>query len=173
METIQNRLMALKGWFCLSTNLSAFDNLVWILFVMGESFFTWIKYGTYHDSIAHKSNNECQEYVFNMHRKNCGLYQVYQWQSGFFTVLFFLHLWIAWQKIFGADIRSKISLLCGLAIEWPKYIQEFLFPNILILCNLSIEIFIAVGNNDYWIQLFVDFLVICCIFHLWIILDML
>ena len=138
--------------------LSVCNNWIWITFVLLESFFSWIKYGTYHKAMADKSDNDCQEYVFNMHRDNCKLYRLYIAQSVCFVLLFVFHLFVKWkQKTVGGDTCSDIALFCGLEINWPTYIQQFLFPHLLILANFTTELIIVQENHAYCVQIITDF----------------
>ena len=147
-------------------------NWIWILIVVLESVFSWIKYGTYHKAVADKSSNDCQEYVFNMHGSNCDLYGWYIGQSVAFGVLFLIHLIVKRKQNTknknghdentekknknGGDDTCSIAKICGLTTDRPTYIKQFLFPHLLILANFVTECIIENQNHAYIVQIITD-----------------
>ena len=123
-----------------------FDNCIWIAFVGLVSLFSREKYGAYHKAMADKSNNNCQEYVFNMHTDNCELYVWYISECVCFVLLFAFHL----------CSRCAQKRLGGEGIHWPTYIRQILFPHLLISANFATQCIIANENPAYWVQIFTD-----------------
>ena len=127
-------------------------SLPWIVFILFEFGFVFVKYGLFHKKTANEENT-CQRYIFNMQREGCPLYIFYIVQAALCTFIFFVELVIC---AFYWYPRWK-GKFCEFIDQYRShYIKNFFFPHSLIIANCICEAVISGKNGSYGIQILVD-----------------